>query len=218
MFVLRFPPIQYVLKLSKLTTYLRLVVGLILFCIFSSSALAQDLHPHLKQFNIQSLNSKLLVTWTTRAGFTCQDVHIELSKDSLNWDRKATYYGICGDTTERDYSIVVDSPFFNAVNYVRLVLGEFGYSQILKIRVVNPQSTFQIVPHPANSTSIIYIPNANRALRTLRLHTLTGEVFYEQTINTSQFRMAGSSLSGVFIYTLLNENQVPLRLGRIIFQ
>ena len=209
---------QFLYKLSKLTISLRLLVVLVFSLTLWSKSQAQNSHPHLKYFNVQTLNGKLLVSWTTRAGFSCQDVHIELSTDSINWDRKATLFGVCGDTVERDYSMVVDSPYTNAINYVRLVLGEFGFSEVLQLRVIDRQSVFQIVPHPANSGGKIYVRNANRDRLTLQFHSLQGELVYEMESVNEVLTFPDFKQSGLFVYMLYTEDMVPTQTGKILFQ
>jgi hypothetical protein len=208
---------RYFLNFSKLTIKLWLVVWLISASSSLRIAQAQNVHPHLKRFNVETLNNKLLVTWTTKAGFTCQDVHIELSTDSIHWDRKATYFGICGDTTEKDYRLVVDSPYTNAVNYVRLVLGEFGFSQVLQIRVVDMGTPFKVVPHPANSNGKIYVENTAKENLTLQFYTLEGVLIEELYTYSNEFSLNDFPFSGHFIYVLLNKDRNPKQRGRILF-
>ncbi len=176
---------------------------------------AQDLHPYLKNFNLTASNGQLYLSWTTRPGFTCQDIHIELSKDSTNFNRVGTYFGLCGDTAEKHYTFIIEEPHFNTINYVRLELGNFGYSFVEAARVIKPSSELLVVPHPANRASVFYFTNDNKNLATINFYNLSGKLVRSVQTEGNSFGFGDLTCEdGIFTYTIEVDNSI--KRGKIL--
>jgi hypothetical protein len=180
--------------------------------LFSSLfSMAQEQHAYIKNFEAQAFGDRLLVSWTTKSGFSCQDIVIQLSTDSVVFANKATYFGICGDTTERNYSITVDNPYLNAVNYVRLDLGKFGYSYVVSEEVIYITAA-EIVPMPVQESSILYFENTLREELTINFYSFQGEKVYSYITTGNSHRLSEFKGSkGVYIYTITKSNRVIYR-------
>ena len=59
------------------------IFALLLFSLAVNSS-AQGDNPYVKSFTAEAIDDKVYLNWTTRAGFTCQDIHILVSTDSLD--------------------------------------------------------------------------------------------------------------------------------------
>ena len=154
----------------------------------SSVLFAQDSHPYVKHLQATVTGDQLLVSWTTKAGFSCQDIAVELSTDSVNFVTKAIYFGICGDFEEKDYTLLVDSPFYNRINYIRLDLGTFGYSYVIKKEVIKVE-TAQAIPHPLTEVSRLYFANPLRAEARVEIVSIEGELLYEIQTEANQVNL-----------------------------
>jgi len=107
--------------MSSKNTYIKnLIKGwLTVYFIFSLiSAQAQNKYrPFVKNFKAGAIEGRVFLSWTTKAGFTCQD--IQVSGESVDYsETKGTYFGVCGDTTKKDYTFLLENPIRNALNYM----------------------------------------------------------------------------------------------------
>ena len=92
-------------KNSHIKSLIIRITFLFIFSFFGVNANAQLSNPFVKNFEAEAIDGKVFLTWTTRAGFTCQDIHIEVAGDSIEgYERRGTYFGICGDASEKDYT------------------------------------------------------------------------------------------------------------------
>lgn len=179
---------------------------------------AQVLHPYVKNMNATAVDGKLFITWTTHAGFTCQDIHIELSTDSISFERKGTYFGICGDTAEKDYSYLIEEPFLNTTNYIRLELGNYGYSYVISEDVIYVENGVLVLPHPITSQSEMVFSNPLREEITASFYNLNGELIYQTITKSDNILMAEVPKNhGMLIYHLIGENKFNFR-GRLFVE
>lgn len=153
----------------------------ILFLLFFSSIDTfgqQENNPFIKSFTANAKNGNIYLSWTTRAGFTCQDIHINVSRDSLlGYERRGTYFGICGDTSEQKYTYLLEDIFLNKRNFVKLELGTVGYSHTISLVVPKVKNSILILPHPVVSSSTIYYENSEQTPYTLTLYDTKGNVY-----------------------------------------
>jgi len=172
-----------------------------------SSMGQEEFNPYVKSFSATAIDGKLYLSWTTRAGFTCQDIHIEVSNDSLDgFERRGTYYGVCGDASERNYSYVLENPNPNSLNYLKLELGTIGYSNTISLLVIKAEEDVIILPHPVVGQSVLHFENKARATFTFRVMSSNGtEVLNITTIN-EQVNIGQLSLPpGLFYYDLVSD-------------
>lgn len=150
--------------MSNKSTYIKYLIrscfALCLIILANGLSAQNEFHPFVKNFKAEALDGRLFISWTTKAGFTCQDIHIQLSDDSLqNFTTKGTYFGVCGDATEKDYTYVLDNPILNTLNYLRLELGSYGHSYVISVRVIKAENDVLVIPHPVNSSSVLHYHN-----------------------------------------------------------
>ena len=194
---------------------MRWIVVFIFTSLFAQ-AYSQDQHPYIKNLRAIAADAEILVSWTTKAGFTCQDIVVELSIDSLNFVAKETYFGLCGDSTERDYVLRVPDPFHNKKNFIRLDLGVYGYSYIISLNVIYVQSSL-IIPHPANTSSVLYFKNQTKEELVIEFYTQHGELINRFTTHQDYFALNHLSYKPELIYyAILGENKLLYR-GKLLF-
>lgn len=176
---------------------------------------AQD-HPYIADLRAQQVQDRILVEWTTKAGFSCQDIMVQLSSDSVNFSTKATYYGLCGDTTEKRYSLFIDKPIVNALNYIRLDLGQYGYSDIISVKFIL-QTTVQVHPNPVNENSIMYLNNSqNDAMEIFLFNSASLEQLKVVSRNDTLLIYDHLTNKGMYFYTVYRNGVLESR-GKFIF-
>lgn len=196
--------------------YLRLVVSVFIIFIALTSTSAQN--SYLVRMDASVVKNKIFLSWTTKAGFTCEDIYIEIANDTSNFKTAGIIYGICGDTAEKDYGYVIDSTFTNQLNYVRIKLGGFGYSETLAVRVISATNNLLIVPHPANYSSELFFNNPLQKKTIIQFYSITGQ-FVTQVETDKQFlKFQDLSLkSGTYFLIITKEKDAPQR-GTCIYK
>ena len=184
---------------------------------YFSSLAQEEYNPYSTSFSATAIDGKLYLSWKTRAGFTCQDIHIEVSRDSISgFERRGTYYGIYGDTSERYYSYVLDNPILNALNYVKLELGNIGYSNTISVVVVKAIQEVFVVPHPVESNSILHFKNKEKASYVLKMYNALGQVILTTETNDEEIDIGRYSLpQGLVYYDLYTERKKGYR-GKLL--
>lgn len=116
--------------------------------------------PYL-DFSLSNSGSNALVTWTVKAGNTCQDVEVWRGTDSLNLKEIYTYPGICGDDdSNKVYSYTDNPPVSGIVYYYRIVIIT-DRTQIKKV-LIPPSEGLSLYPIPATETlNIVHSPQNN---------------------------------------------------------
>lgn len=153
------------------------------------------------------------MSWTTRAGFTCTDIHIAVSRDSTaGFQRKGTYFGVCGDTSEKDYTYVLENPHHNALNYLKLELGNYGYSYVISELVIYVQNEVLILPHPVTASSMLHFQNRNNTEVEILLYASNGALLKSiktigKSIHLSDFNLP----VGFVVYEIRRENTAAVR-------
>lgn len=173
-------------------------------------------HPYIANLKAQQVNNRLLVEWTTKAGFSCQDIMVQLSEDSIDFSTKATYYGLCGDTTEKRYSLFIEDPIANAVNFVRLDLGQYGYSDVISVKFIL-QTRVSIHPNPIQENSKIYLNNPFHDEMTVRIFNskaklVSSAITYERTLLLSDLIID----RGIYFYTV-HRNGVAESHAKVVY-
>ena len=190
-----------------------LISGLAYF----SSLAQEEYNPYATSFAATAIDGKLYLSWKTRAGFTCQDIHIEVSRDSVSgFERRGTYYGICGDSSERYYSYVLNNPILNARNYVKLELGNIGYSNTISVVVVKATQEIFVVPHPVESHSILHFKNKEKETFILKLYDAIGQIILTTKTNDEEISIGSYSLPQGFIYYDLYADRFQRYRGKLL--
>jgi len=197
-------------KVNRINKPFYLMAFLIFAILIPQKAFSQ--YPNIKRIDASVFKEKIILSWTTPAGFSCQDIYIELGKDSLNFKRVGTIFGICGDTTEKDYSFIIDTPHLNTTNFLRLELGGIGFSKTVALRVISAKNNVVVVPHPANKFSELYFDNPYRKKTKIAFYTLEGKLLSESSTASNLLKFDDLSLpEGTVIYVLKKEDETPIR-------
>jgi len=170
---------------------------------------------YLENFDLDIDGNSLLISWTTTEGFSCEDLTIQYSTDSLVWEEIYRYPGICGSESKaEDYDYLFKNPATNRVIYFKIGLGRFGESEILSTIIRDySKSALQFVPHPLNIKSVLYIQNNHKSEVVLEVYSLTGELKHELKlgrVDRIHFSDYVSLESGVYII-ISRMNGVPTR-------
>ncbi len=181
---------------------------LIILSLNTIDAMAQGEHPYIKNLKASMTGSQVYVSWTTKAGFSCQDIEVQLATLSNPFTTKAIYYGICGDTAERDYNILLDSPFVNQVNILRLDLGSFGYSDQIEFFALNIDGA-EVFPNPINENSLLRIENTNREMLSLEIWNYLGEIVVQENVDQGEIELWSFGLTnGWYYYWIYREDKL----------
>ncbi|MGB1038955.1 MAG: hypothetical protein ACPGYY_09935 [Bacteroidia bacterium] len=189
------------------------------FALISIQSVAQTANQNIKNFQAKSTQGKVFLTWTTVAGFSCQDIKILISADSNSSYRHiGTYFGICGDTSEQNYTYTIDSPYLNRTNYIKLELGLFGHSETIQVDIYHVLNSALVIPHPITKSTIIHFDNQFLESTVIEIYDVKG-VNVNQIKTNKTFASIGSHIfyPGYYIYTIRRESDLtPLYRGKLI--
>jgi hypothetical protein len=158
-------------------------------------------YPYIKDFKVNQISQKMLVSWTTNAGFSCEDIVIEVSRDNEQFIGKATYFGICGDLEEKSYQLMVDSPYYNSVNYLRLNLGTYGYSDTISLFILRIETAL-LVPMPVNGSATLYFRNEMKQKALIKVYNQQGELIIVEETREAHSSVQWNLAPGLYIYMI----------------
>lgn len=185
----------------------------------SHASFAQVNNEFVKNFKAEAIEGKVYMSWTTRAGFTCQDIHIEISEDSIsNYTRTGTYYGVCGDTSEKNYTYVILNPTPNKLNYIKLALGNYGYSNVISILVIDVKEDVFIMPHPVTSNSTIYFENVRNETLYFNFYNTTGVLLHSIITRDNKIELRNTNLPRGLIISRINAEGIIRYTSKFIVQ
>lgn len=191
---------------------------LLLLLLFSTGYLsqAQEQHAYIKDLSAEQVGNKILVRWTTKAGFSCQDIGVELSTDSMNYLNRATFYGLCGDTAEKQYNLFVEGELSNGIHYIRLNLGSYGYSYDIALKYIQFQSS-SVSPNPINTASYLYFRNPLQEKIIIKITHYNGTAIKEiETSSDKLHLLEHISSRGIYFYTV-EQNASLLTRGKFVY-
>ena len=207
---------------SKNTYIMNLIKGcLAVYFIFSviNVSAQNEYHPFVKKFKAEAIEERVFLTWTTKASFTCQDIHIKVSGDSVDYFKtKGTYFGICGDATEKDYSFILENPIYNTLNYLRIELGSYGYSYTISVWVIKAGNNVLVVPHPVAANSILNYQNPLLDRVQLDLYDRTGQLILTIASLDNKIAIGELSLPMRIVFYHLRGSGTLNKRGRLIIE
>lgn len=177
-----------------------------LFCLPSLVLSGQE-NPVLVSFSVEQVGDSVIARWTVKAGFSCNDVTLERSRDSLYFTPVYTYPGICGASSENeDYSYPDHDPVKNSRSYYRLNLGNYGYSSVVALNYLDYSGKgYSVFPMPFTSIATLYFDNPKGELFAFSIIDLKGKIIHRDDIETGRIEIDGSSWpAGVYIFLLTN--------------
>ncbi|MFB1003645.1 MAG: T9SS type A sorting domain-containing protein [Bacteroidia bacterium] len=104
----------------------------------------------------------------------------------------------------------------NALNYVKLELGNIGYSNTISVVVVKAIQEVFVVPHPVESNSILHFKNKEKASYVLKMYNALGQVILTTETNDEEIDIGRYSLpQGLVYYDLYTERKKGYR-GKLL--
>jgi len=181
---------------------MRLIQTLVLAMLYIVPARGQGAL-YLESFEADVRGQSILLQWVTQKGFTCEDVIIEYSTDTFQWNEIHKIPGICGSEQERkEYSYIFNEAKAGKINYFRIDLGVFGYSEVLRVAPVI--TGIAVAPNPLTESTVVYLVNPFREEVQVELAQLDGKVLLTKNLGTvSQFHFRDLVWPNPGIYTLL---------------
>ena len=166
--------------------------------------------PALKSFEAETqYNSKVLVTWTISAGYTCQDISLQYAPDSINFYTVYQSPGLNGSTGSDVNGQFLDaSASTSGQNYYRLDMGNCGVS-----RVITPSDRtygttgYYFEQMPVNQPTLLHFKNSGGYEFEFTLYDMKGrlrQVFLNST-NLIRFEPGGLE-EGIYYFNLISVN------------
>jgi hypothetical protein len=166
---------------------------------------AQTADNILSKFFAVQQEDEILLRWTIIAGNTCEDTYVERSLDGIQYERIGLISGVCGSPDQSvTYDFYDTMPAPNRINYYRLELGLYGYSQPQSTEyiVLNDQG-YSIQPNPmADRTRIIFRNPMEEEFRFL-LYDMSGKSVMDFTTYEDRITLYRQEFnSGVYVFIL----------------
>lgn len=127
--------------------------------VFHIACYGQAADSYLSSFFTVVQENNVQVNWVTKAGFSCEDIIIEISSDTKNFETFYVWPGTCGgEHREESYTYLMRG-LKTGNGYVRLNLGLYGKSSFDSFFIEPKVQSVLIYPHPAGPQSIMLINN-----------------------------------------------------------
>lgn len=179
-----------------------------ILCCSCIMGFAQNQNPTLANFSVQDFNTSISISWTVKAGFSCTDVDVEHSTDSINFTSIYNYPGVCGATSEdQDYSFTQQNPDKNVKNYYRMNLGNYGYSEVKSVFLFDYSNAgYSIAPNPITDGGKLRFSNTENSTFFFEVYDTKGNMIYFQNdISGNEIELGSANLnSGVYFFRLYN--------------
>ena len=171
----------------------------------------------LGYFSVVQNNNNLFAEWMTLPGVTCQDLKLQHSANRENFTTIYIIPGVCGhSSTSVTYTYEHEDPRINQLNYYRLDMGTYGFSDTLCIQHV--QDGLAIFPQPSyGSTYILYENPANIPFE-LTIFDINGKPVLKKTNSAGvMFQLADQEIpSGAYLFIIQNLKDGEKRSGKFI--
>jgi hypothetical protein len=173
----------------------------------------------LNNFNAFEAEGNVTLQWVIKSGSTCNGISIFRSTDGINFEIIGDIQGVCGNLSQPEpYSFVDVSPIKNAINCYKLELGNYGFSESVKIEIIDLAANgYQIRPHPVTTESKIYFQNKSFENFQLKLFDLNGKQIYNATTSTDFFVVNAAYLtSGMYFFRISDMNEAIRVSGKLV--
>jgi len=194
------------------------LVVLLLINFFSGSTNAQD-HPYLERFQAAEVDGMVVLSWTLKAGNTCNGVQIQRSVGSSSFEQIGEIPGVCGSIDDDvDYVFLDSLPVLNIPNRYRLELGNEGISQVIEIQITGLRNNdHQIRPHPVSQRSVLLFKNDKRQKMILQLTDMNGKRVQEAVTDVEHFTLERTEFSaGVYLFTIRDQRGLVTTVGKVV--
>lgn len=185
--------------------------------LFCNSLLAQQ-NMALVSFNGFQYKDSVILNFTMAKGYSCNGIYIERSEDSVNFSGIGDIQGVCGSSDfEVPFQFTDNSPLQNTGNFYRLDLGNFGYSEIIKIYFakLNPAG-LAFYPNPCIQNCSLYFENPTNSELEFFIYDYSGKLIVQEKIRGTVFEIDRKNLSrGVYYYHLIHKDEIKIS-GRFV--
>lgn len=182
-------------------------------CAFFSTVNAQSV---LNYFNAQVLNAQVVLNWEVRIGNTCDGIEIQHSTDSISFIKIGEIAGVCGSKIENiAYQFIHPFPQKNRLNYYRLGLGGFGYSELETVEVLDFKNGYILRPNPINDKVQLTFEKDLGKFQ-LRIFDLQGHVVLDSQEQGASIHLNTDDWTpGIYLFTI-QSNKIQIITGRMI--
>ncbi len=188
--------------------------------LFISNAHGQDV-TILNNFNGFEADGNVTLNWVIKSGSTCNGITIFRSIDGVNFEIIGDIQGVCGNLSQPEpYSFVDVSPIKNAINCYKLELGNYGFSETVKIEIIDIGSSgYQIRPHPIKSSGKIFFTNKQMSTHQITIYNAAGKIVFVSTTEQDFFVVNSADFSsGLYLFDISNLSGNARITGRVVFQ
>ncbi|MGB3075200.1 MAG: T9SS type A sorting domain-containing protein [Chitinophagales bacterium] len=161
----------------------------------------------LTQFTGIQQDATIQLSFTIKGGNTCLGTEIQRSPDSIHFETIGMIAGICGSNDKDEtYTFTDENPLTNQHNFYRLVLGQLGVTDHIKVFYVNYGNSLLIFPNPVTLSSMCYFENDNNELAELRIFNVYGILESSIVTRAAAVSLQSNDLSaGTYIITLTQD-------------
>ena len=170
----------------------------------------------LNYFNAQVLNAQVVLNWEVRIGNTCDGIEIQHSTDSISFVKIGEIAGVCGSKIENiAYQFIHPFPQKNRLNYYRLGLGGFGYSELETVEVLDFKNGYILRPNPIKDKVQLTFEKDLGKFQ-LQIFDLQGQIVLEaEEQGASIYVTTIDWTPGIYLFAI-QSNKIQIINGRII--
>jgi len=196
----------------------QIILLVILFYSLVLDCTAQ-VHPFLERFQAAEVEGMVVLSWTLKAGNTCNGVQIQRSAGSSSFEEIGEIPGVCGSVDDDvDYIFLDSLPVLNTPNRYRLELGNEGISQVIEIQINGLRNNdYQIRPHPVSQRSVLLFKNDQRQKLTLQFTDMNGKLVHEAATERDTFTIDRNDFSaGFLLFTIRDQRGQLTNVGKVV--
>jgi hypothetical protein len=178
-----------------------------------------QVHPFLERFQAAEVEGIVVLSWTLKAGNTCNGVQIQRSAGSSSFKEIGEIPGVCGSVDDDvDYIFLDSLPVLNTPNRYRLELGNEGISQVIEIQINGLRNNdYQIRPHPVSQRSVLLFKNDQRQKLTLQFTDMNGKLVLEIVTEQDYFTIDRNDFSaGFLLFTIRDQRGQLTNAGKVV--
>lgn len=171
-------------------------------------------------FKAEELNGKVKLSWTIKAGGTCNGIGIQRAIEGEAFTEIGILEGVCGSLSfPTNYEYTDTEPVENRINTYRLNLGGSGFSDTVSIEVVIlGRDNYLIFGNPLTTKSRLYFRNDTAARVMIQFFNLNGGVEAEYTTNSKLIELdrADFNANGIYVFKISSEVSSVVVEGRLL--
>jgi hypothetical protein len=176
-------------------------------------------HLLLDRLTIGQSDGKVYISCIVKAGNTCNGIVLYRSLNNVDYEVIDKILGVCGNiTSPQAYDFVDKDPVKNAVNYYKLELGGYGFSDVLSIHILDLSKDGLLVrPNPSNGMTTLNFKNESQGESVISLYDSYGRtVFTKSTFDTSVQLDVSTYAPGMYYFEVLQDKKYFNTAGRLV--